>query len=193
MDRETVLKMLRESTLEPYQLGLAFRRPMIPLVRERSVDLPAGPLRFVVEGRHLTDDAVAGALREEKASDAAEMFDDYGPTLHVFGAADGMEHLRFDCFAHKPHYHYVQEGGAVNVVCRIDQIAEGDVVEWAIDRVRRRLPEMLEHCGASDLAEQVREGESQILPVIDEVAALLRQAREQAVTERMVSHQEVVS
>jgi len=26
------------------------------------------------------------------------MYDDFGASLHVLGAADGLEYLRFDCF-----------------------------------------------------------------------------------------------
>jgi hypothetical protein len=176
--------MLREATLEPYQLGLSFQSPMIPLVHERCVSVPAGPLRFVVEARHLDDQAVAGNLRREATVPADQLFDDYGPTLHVFGAADGIEHLRFDCFANKPHYHYVREAGSVNIVCRIDQHAEGDPVEWTIGRIRQRLPELLEYCGVTQLAEQVRAQEKQILAAVDDVAQLLREARQQTVAER---------
>ena len=156
MDRQQILQMLREATLEPYQLGLSFRSPMIAPVQDRCVSLSAGPLRFVVEARHLDDQAVSGNLGDESVDGDEELFDDYGPTLHVYGEDDGIEHLRFDCFADKPHYHYVLGDGAVNTVCRIDQFAEGDVIEWTIGRLRERLPEMLEHCGRTVLAEKVR-------------------------------------
>jgi hypothetical protein len=184
MDNDKILKLLREATLEPYQLGLSFRSSMIPPVPRRCASLPAGPLQFVVEARHLDDRAVAGNLSDESAEDADQVFDDYGPTLHVYGAADGIEHLRFDCFAYKPHYHYVREGGAVNIVCRIDQFAEGDPVEWTLGRLRERLPEMLEYCGLDVLAEQVRSRYGEMIAVVDDVARLLREARQQAMAER---------
>jgi hypothetical protein len=185
MDTETILKKLREATLEPYQLGLSFRSPMIPPVPERCVSLPVGPLRFVVEARHLDDRAVAGNFSQEPGEGGDAVFDDYGPTLHVYGAEDGIEHLRFDCFANKPHYHYVREAGAVNIVCRIDQYAEGDPIEWTIGRLRERLPEMLQYCGLTALAEEVRAQQDQITAVVDDVAQLLRQSREQATAERL--------
>jgi hypothetical protein len=185
MDTDQILKMLREATLEPYQLGLSFRSPMIPPVPERCVSLPAGPLRFVVEARHLDDRAVAGNLRQEPADDGDPLFDDYGPTLHVYGADDAIEHLRFDCFTNKPHYHYVREDGAVNIVCRIDQHAEGDPVEWTIGRLRDRLPEMLDYCGLTILADQVRSRHEQIAAAVDGVAGLLREARQRARAERV--------
>jgi hypothetical protein len=184
MNRSQILQMLRGATLEPYQLGLSFRSPMIPPVPERCVSIEAGPLRFVVEARHLDDRAVALNLQDEGPSEADELFDDYGPTLHVYGTDDGVEHLRFDCFANKPHYHYVHDAGAVNTVCRIDQVAEGDVVEWTIGRLRDRLPEMLEHCGLSGLAAQVREQREDIQAEIGDVSRLLRQAAERATVER---------
>jgi hypothetical protein len=183
VDRQEILTRLRDATVEPYQLGLSFRSPMIPPVPERCASMPAGPLRFVVEARHLDDRAVSGTLGSEPAGDD-EVFDDYGPTLHVYGAEDGIEHLRFDCFAHKPHYHYVHDDGAVNTVCRIDQHAEGDPVEWTIGRLRERLPEMLDHCDLKDLAGQVRAQQALVQAVVGDVADLLREARERAVAER---------
>jgi hypothetical protein len=158
---------------------------MIPPVPERCLPIPAGPLRFVVEARHLDDQALAATLNSDEAKGDDALFDDYGPTLHVYGTKDGMEHLRFDCFANKPHYHYVQEGGAVNTICRIDQHAEGDPVEWTIGRLRARLPEMLDHCGLPDLAKEVRAEQGVIDAVIDDVAELLRGARQQAADERV--------
>ncbi len=183
MDREQILQTLRSATTEPYQLGLSFRSPMIAPVPERCVSRPAGPLRFVVEARHLDDQAVSGTLGDEPTADDA-VFDDFGPTLHVYGADDGIEHLRFDCFAYKPHYHYVQESGTVNTVCRIDQFAEGDVVEWTIGRLRERLPEMLEYCGLTVLAEQVRMDRVAVLAAVEDVAPLLREAGRRAAAER---------
>lgn len=184
MDRQEVVQKLRDATLEPYQLGLSFRSQMIPPVPERCISLPAGPLRFVVEARHLDDRAVSGTLSDGSVGQDEKIFDDYGPTLHVYGTDDGIEHVRFDCFANKPHYHYVQEGGAVNIVCRIDQHAEGDVIEWTIGRLRGRLPEMLEHCGLPGLAEQVRAQGVEIRAAIDQVAEMLREAGRRATAER---------
>lgn len=184
MDRQQILKMLKDATEEPYQLGLTFRSAMIPPVPERCATVPAGPLRFVVEARHLDDRAVFDNLGESEAGAGEEVFDDYGPTLHVHSTHDGVEYLRFDCFAHKPHYHYVSEAGAVNTVCRIDQFAEGDVVEWTIGRLRQRLPEMLEHCGLDGLAGEVREQSADVQGAVDEVAGLLREAGHRAASER---------
>jgi hypothetical protein len=185
MDRDQMLKMLRDATLEPYQLGLSFDRPMIPPIPERCVPIPAGPLRFVVEARHLDDQALAATLSSDETEGDGALFDDYGPTLHVYGTEDGSEHLRFDCFANKPHYHYVQNGGAVNTICRIDQHAEGDPVEWTLGRLRARLPEMLDYCGLPDLADQVRAEQAVIDATIDDVAELLREARRRALDERV--------
>jgi hypothetical protein len=183
MDKEQMLEMLRDATVEPYQLGLTFRAPMIAPVVERCISRPAGPLRFVVEARHLDDRVISEHMGAERHPHDA-LFDDFGPTLHVHGADDGIEHLRFDCFRHKPHYHYVFESGAVNTVCRIDQFAEGDAVEWTIGRLRERLPEMLEHCGVEALAEQVRARRIEVLNAVEDVASLLRQAELRATVER---------
>jgi hypothetical protein len=187
MERRQILQMLRGATLESYQLGLSFRSPMIAPVPDRCVSRSAGPLRFVVEARHLDDQAVSENLGNQSEGGDDELFDDYGPTVHVYGADDGIEHLRFDCFADKPHYHYVLEDGAVNTVCRIDQHAEGDVIEWTIGRLRERLPEMLEHCGLTALADQVRAHQDEIRAAVDDVALLLREAGHRAAAERVTT------
>ena len=77
-------------------------------------------------------------------------------TIHVLGAADRLEHLRFDCFEHEPHYHYIRNAEQANVVVRIDTFAEGDPTAWSLRCLRERLPEMLAHADATELAEQVR-------------------------------------
>ena len=64
--------------------------------------------------------------------------------MHVCDASDGVEHLRFDCFENEPHYHYINTVEQGNLICRIDEIAEGDPVEWTVGRLRERLPEMLD-------------------------------------------------
>ena len=71
-----------------------------------------------------------------------------------------------------------------NLTCRIDQIAEGDPVEWTLNRLRERLPEMLEHAGVPELAAQTRAEQSRVLEVIDQVADLLGKARVQAFADR---------
>ena len=59
-------------------------------------------------------------------------FDDHGASLHVFGAEDGLEHLRFDCFEQEPHYHYIDQAEVGNTVVRIDELAVGDPIEFTL-------------------------------------------------------------
>ena len=82
-------------------------------------------------------------------------FDDFGASLHVCGTADGLEHLRFDCFENEPHYHYIEQANGANTVVRIDELAVGDPIEFTLAAVEHHLPDMLRHCGMADLADQV--------------------------------------
>jgi hypothetical protein len=188
-----MLAIVRNATYEFYQLGMRFKgSTMIPMKPENSISLDAGELRFVVEPRILDetviateadDDNDAGAIAESGDTGSGDagsgpIFDDYGPSLHVFGARDGLEYLRFDCFAHKPHYHYARYSAGELLTVRIDQYAEGDPVEWTIGRLRSRLPEMLDYTGAEGLADYVREHEDDIGKVIDEIESLLRKAND---------------
>lgn len=155
--------------------------PAIPPVPDHCVSVDAGPLRFVVEARQLTDEVIAKLTGQPPDT---EGFDDFGPSLHVFGSADGLEHLRFDCFEKDPHYHYFFHAKNENLVCRLDDVAEGDPVGWTLERLRGRLPEMLEYAGASELSAATRRDISSIDVAVERVARLFEEARIQAQLER---------
>ena len=178
MDSTEIVRRLKEATVEMYQLGLTFTGSMIPPIPENCTSLPAGPVRFVVEVRHLTDAAVAATMGKEPTGEAT--IDDYGGTVHVYGSEDGLEHLRFDCFDGKPHYHYANNAEGRNTVCRIDQHAEGDPIQWTLGRLRDRLPDMLDYAGVPELAALVRQRHDEVVGVVDDVEKILRQAQDRA-------------
>ena len=149
----------------------------IPMVPEMCTPVDAGPVRFVVESRQLTNAILADTYKDQEIPDAQVDFDDYGPTLHVCGTADGLEHLRFDCFEHEPHYHYIRNAEHSNVVCRIDEVAVGDPVEFTLRCLRTQLPEMLELAGAGELGQQARDARDDVLAAIDKVGELMARAR----------------
>jgi hypothetical protein len=180
MDQSELVSLLREVTVHPYQLGFRLPGGAIPPVPENCVSLAAGPVVFVVESRTLDDQAAGTTSGGEPSDGMSQFFDDHGPTLHVYGAADELEHLRFDCFSSEPHYHYFHRAEAAQTLRRIDQYADGDPVQWAVRRVRDRLPEMLEYCGQGELAAAVRSSRDVIAGVIDEVEPLLLAARDRA-------------
>src|SRR5579859_350315 len=97
--------------------------------------------------------------------------EDCGVSLHVHGLMDGqwLEHLRFDCFQEEPHYHYVGWRTKTNHVLHIDPVADGDALAWALERIRNRLPQMLEHAGAGDVEVDPRKIEA-IMPKVTEAA-----------------------
>jgi hypothetical protein len=154
----------------------------IPMVTEHCIPVDAGAVQLVVESRHLTNAIIADTYAGDV--DQGVAFDDFGASLHVCGTADGLEHLRFDCFENEPHYHYVRNADGGNLICRIDQYAEGDPIDWTLNRLRERLPEMLEFAGVPELADATRANHEKVLAVIDEVAELLGKARVQALADR---------
>ncbi|MGO4200524.1 hypothetical protein AB4Z09_01960 [Rhodococcus sp. TAF43] len=164
---------MNPSGIEAYRLGRSFDVMPIPMDLEHCVEVPAGPLTFVVESRRLTDEAINSNARDRGRPDATydSGIDDGGACVHVLGTADRLERLRFDCFDNEPHYHYIHQSEQVNVVVRFDQFAEGDPREWTLERLRSRLPHMLEHLGSVGLADEVRAVD--LSPAVDEVARLL--------------------
>ncbi len=175
------------TTFVAYRLGVPIETMPAPIIPEHSVDVPAGPLRFVVESRFLADDMVQlNFIAEDRKADGL-VLDDGGASVHVFGARDGEEHLRFDCFEKHPHYHYIRNAEQVNQIVRFDQIAMGDPIEWTEHRLRERLPEMLEYTGAGDLAAEVRDDPAAVGSGVTVVAQLLSEAQERSRSRRAAS------
>jgi hypothetical protein len=160
-----------------------YDRMPIPPVEARTEWFEAGPIAIGVEYR-LLDDAVAAAAEKAEAvgsagsaAAAAIGLDDRGVSLHVCALAGGerLEHLRFDCFQEDPHYHYVSWKERFNHMLHLDPVAEGDPLEWALERIRARLPEMLTRAGAAEVA--ARLDARALEAVLPRVAAAARRAR----------------
>ncbi|MEM9176118.1 MAG: hypothetical protein AAGC67_12855 [Myxococcota bacterium] len=131
----------------------------IPPVEAQCEKFDAGPVTIWVEYR-LLDDAIAAAHQANEGFDGTvEQIDDRGVSLHVFGESspggERVEFLRFDCFDEDPHYHYVSYAENTNEMVHLETAAMGDPLEWAMDRIRTRLPQMLARAGATELAARV--------------------------------------
>ena len=157
----------------------------IPPVEAQTDWFEAGPVKFGVEYR-LLDDAIAAAVVLEAASgDVAglENIDDRGVSIHVFGNSGGesLEYLRFDCFEEDPHYHYISWKDHSNEMIHIDPIADGDPLGWTLDRLRLRLPFMLERAGAPEIAAKIDSRlVDDVLPRVAEAAYRARYNHEEA-------------
>jgi hypothetical protein len=140
------------------RLGKLYQGDPLPVVVAATTYYPAGAVTFGVEGRALFEDG----------NDAPWAG---GPTLHIFDTASGKEHLRFDAFPGEEHYHYLTPG-VQNHWVGFDTVADGDFVEWLLDRVRNKLPELLRYAGAAELAAEV--DHQTIATVLDDVESHLR-------------------
>jgi hypothetical protein len=160
----------------PYRRGNRYAQMPIPMVTEHCIPVDAGAVQLVVESRRLTNEILAETY--VGAVDNGIAFDDFGASLHVCGTADGLEHLRFDCFENEPHYHYIEQANGANTVVRIDELAVGDPIEFSLACVERHLPEMLRHCGVAALADEVAAQPDTVRAAVGEVRELMRRARE---------------
>lgn len=126
---------------ESTRLGRLYQGDPLPVVTEVTTYYPAGAVTFGVEGCTLfeghADEAWAG-----------------GPTLHVFDTDTGLEHLRFDAFPGEEHYHYLTPG-VHNHWIGYDTTADGEFLDWIVDRVTNRLDVLLQATGATELAERL--------------------------------------
>jgi hypothetical protein len=147
----------------------------IPPVEEHTEYFDAGVVRFGVEYR-LLNDAIAAASATEGAGggDRADPgLDDRGVSLHVFAevAGESREVLRFDCFQEDPHYHYICWEARSNEMLHVDPVADGDPLAWALERIRTRLPQLLERAGAGEAAARVVQRQvDAVLPRVAEAA-----------------------
>ena len=161
----------------------------IPVVEEHTRYFEADPIAIGVEYRVLNDVIVnRHAESQAVAREVDDGLDDRGVSLHVFAThEDGekLEHLRFDCFDEDPHYHYVDWKGGSNDIVQLDLVASGDSLSWALERIRTRLPQMLERAGAGDVARRVDPTTVEaILPRVSEAAYRARYEHDDEATLR---------
>lgn len=161
----------------PYRRGNRFDTLPIPMVPENCHPVDAGAVRFIVESRALTNAILDETYAGVEMAHLALEFDDHGASLHVCSADDGLEHLRFDCFEHEPHYHYIEQAKGANVIVRIDELAVGDPIAFTLACVRDHLPEMLANAGQVELADQARTDMAKVHAALDQVGELMARSR----------------
>lgn len=178
--------MSTSSGIDAYKLGRDYDVMPIAIDWNHTIEIAAGPVTFVVEARSLTQKALLDNERDRNVTETlvgdnyADLLDG-GASLHVLGAADRLEYLRFDCFDNEPHYHYIDNAAQGNTIVRFDNIAEGDPLEWTVRTVSTRLPEMLEHVGNRDLAAAVRQHGDEVDGGVRQLGEKLAIAANQAV------------
>jgi hypothetical protein len=167
-------------------IGKVYGIPPQPPVEGRTRRVPAGAVTFGVEYRALDPESLRatyadnpGYLAELEARSPDGGFTDEGVSIHVWGSDDGHEYLRFDVFADEPHYHYVHNTGpageVVNNVIDFDVVAFGDMLPWALERLRTRLPEMLSEAGGDAVAAAI--DPDVVAGAVGEVASLAAAVR----------------
>jgi hypothetical protein len=145
--------------------GKVFSNPPVPHVPENTLMFDAGPLTIGVEYRLLNEEILTEVYGAERAAEiVANQFGnpdagsthavDSGVSIHVFDSGTGVEHLRFDDLDSNKHYHYLRSDGRHAVVW-YDDVANGDLVTWALASLRDRADKMLELAGATELAARV--------------------------------------
>jgi hypothetical protein len=143
---------------------------------------PASAVRIGLEYRRLTKDGVKKSMVERpeivEAILSKEITPAEGWSVHVCGADDGHEYLRFDCFDEDPHYHYIHRTAAneppVNHVYCFDPTADGPMWAWAKQRIRSRLPDMLRQAKGGHLvgALEIAAVDQALHAIDDKIASL---------------------
>ena len=167
-------------------IGKVYNIPPQPPDDTNTRRLSAGAVTFGVEYRDVDPESLAATyagnaahLAELEERSPAGGFSDEGVSIHVFSSDEGVEYLRFDVFDDEPHYHYIHrpdaDGTVVNNVIDFDAVAHGDMLPWAIERIRTRLPEMLTEAGGASLVPRL--DLALVSSVLDDVARMAEDAR----------------
>jgi hypothetical protein len=122
---------------------------------EQDSHVAAGPITFMVEHRSVVQDGIESG----------------GPTVRVLGSEDQHEYLRFDMFNVNAHYHYEPPAEQERILM-IDTVADGDPVDWGLERLRGRLVPMLEAAGAASLARAL--DDATVATAVEQVETLVR-------------------
>jgi hypothetical protein len=166
---------------EPRPVGKIYDIPPQPPDAAHTRWIPAGVVTIGVEYRDVTPEALVETYRDDPDQLASLLaqspdggFADEGVSLHVNGTDDGHEYLRFDVFDGEPHYHYVHKvpdgTPVVNQVVDYDVAAHGEMLTWALECIRHRLPEMLPRAGGAALVDRL--DRAALDAALDEVAPL---------------------
>ena len=169
-------------------IGKTYNMPPQPADDAATTYLDAGAVTIGVEYRVVDPES----LRETYKGNAEQLaeleerspeggFFAEGLSLHVVAKFDGHEYLRFDLFDDPPHYHYnhpVRDGQYTNNVIDYDVASNGPMLDWTLERLRTRLPEMLRQAGGSAVADEVDPGV--VGPVLAEVQRLASAANRAA-------------
>jgi len=153
--------------------------PPIPPDPDHTTYVEGGGLRIGVEYRLLNDDELAahyaGEEMDEVQANIQGDIEDNGVSLHVESIRDGKEYLRFDCFFNAPHYHYIEPSGERQTIVDFDPVALGEMLPWALGRLRDRLVPMLERAGGRSLVEEL--DIAAITAMLDDVENIAREAQ----------------
>jgi hypothetical protein len=102
-------------------------------------------------------DTIIGEAAIKFGIEYRDLLNDQGVCIHVLGdVSDDDEHelLRFDCFDHEPHYHYGPQKR--NQRLMLDKTTAGDSLDWTLQQIRDRLPDMIDRAGYPELAEATK-------------------------------------
>ena len=109
-----------------------------------------------------------------------DLLHDQGVCIHVLGDVsedDEHELLRVRLLRPRAHYHYGPQKR--NQRLMLDKTTEGDSLDWTLQQIKDRLPDMLERAEYPELAEAAREAD-----LSSAISDLESQSRELAVSGR---------
>ena len=155
----------------------------IPALMAHTELFSAGPIQLGVEYRLLNEEIIEEEFGKDSRAkfgknvpeDMQSNVNEDGISIHVFDRAGEQELLRFDCFADYPHYHYIENDVGHQTVHQYDEPANGPMLEWVVDCLSHRLPEMLGKAGEGKLADEL--DPATIEKILPEVVLAIERAK----------------
>jgi hypothetical protein len=130
-----------------------------PIDPRCSIRFSASSVTLILESRIVDEESLAASYADDPAGLAEiqrsmpeEGFSDRGMSIHVVGAEDEHEYLRFDVFDDDPHYHYIRPNKTHNHWVPFDAVSGGDMFDFVMRCLSTRLPEMLCEAGGESAA-----------------------------------------
>jgi hypothetical protein len=140
-------------------VGIVYEVQPEPIDPSCSIRFSASSVTLILESRIVDEESLAASyagdpdgLAEIQRSMPEEGFSDRGMSIHVVGAEDGHEYLRFDVFDDDPHYHYIRPNKTHNHWVPFDAVSGGDMFDFVIRSLSNRLREMLCEAGGESVA-----------------------------------------
>ena len=119
---------------------------------KNDIAIPIDNIQFIIRYCHID---AGDVTPDPKSCSRSGWNPTQGVSIIVEDNIQQKQLLRFDCFRVAPHYYYRNATVKKNERLMLDFTAEGDALAWTMGKIKNRLPTMLLHCEADEIARNI--------------------------------------